>query len=59
VARNRARRIVREAWREAVPEPPEELDIVLVARPPIVGATTRDLVNEMRELIRRTGIDAG
>jgi ribonuclease P protein component len=53
VARNRARRILRAAWREASPQVRADLDTVLVAREAIRGARTQDLVNEMRELLRR------
>lgn len=53
VARNRARRVLREAWRTVAPEVPEDRHVVAVARPAIVGAKTQDLVNEMRDLLRR------
>ena len=58
VARNRARRILREAWRALAPVT-EGRDVVLVARPPIDGSTTNDLVSEMRDLLPRVGIDTG
>ena len=54
VARNRARRIMRAAWRELSAQVEGDLDIVFVARPNIQGAKTRDLEAEMRELLRRT-----
>jgi ribonuclease P protein component len=56
VARNRARRILREAWRELAPRVRDGYDIVLVARPEIRGARTRDLVTEMTDLLRRAGL---
>ena len=53
VERNRARRILRAAWREVAPQVGDARDIVLVAREAIRGAKTQDLVAEMRELLRR------
>ncbi len=54
VERNRARRILRAAWREVAPL--EGYDAVLVARQAIRGATTLELVAEMSELLRRGGM---
>ncbi len=51
VQRNRARRILREAWRQVAPQIDEASDAVLVAREPIRGATTHDLVAEMERLL--------
>ena len=51
VDRNRAKRIMREAWRQVSSQVEGELDAVLVARWAIRGATTHDLVNEMTELL--------
>lgn len=56
VHRNRARRILREAWRRLASGVMEGKDVVLVARPPIRGAGTEDLVIEMTELLRRAGL---
>jgi len=53
VARNRARRIMRAAWRELRTLVQGNLDIVFVARESIQGAKTQDLEAEMRELLRR------
>lgn len=55
VARNRARRIMREAWRQVEPQAKEDFDAVLVAKAAIRGAKTQDLVAEMTELLRRAG----
>jgi ribonuclease P protein component len=52
VERNRARRILREAWRQVSPQVEDDSDAVLVARPAIRGATTQDLVAEMTDLLR-------
>ena len=51
VERNRARRVLRAAWREVAPS--AEYDAVVVARQAIRGATTRELMVEMSELLRR------
>jgi ribonuclease P protein component len=53
VERNRARRILREAWRQVSPQVGEGFDAVLVAREAIRGATTQDLVAEMTQVLRR------
>lgn len=52
VERNRAKRILREAWRQVSPQATGDFDAVLVAREAIRGATTQDLVTEMSELLR-------
>jgi len=54
VTRNRARRILRAAWRQVAPRH-DDRDVVLVAREAIRGATTQDLVAEMTELLHRGG----
>lgn len=51
VQRNRARRILREAWRQVAPQIEDAYDAVLVAREAIRGATTHDLVAEMERLL--------
>ena len=55
VERNRARRILREAWREIHPQAKEGFDAVAVAKEAVRGAKTQDLVAEMTELLRRAG----
>lgn len=52
VVRNRARRVLRAAWREVVPGLRSGKDVVLVAREAIQGATTRELVVEMSGLLQ-------
>ena len=52
VQRNRARRILREAWRVIAPQIDEGTDAVLVARAGIRGAKTQDLVAQMTQLLR-------
>ena len=51
VQRNRARRILREAWRQIASHVPPEQDAVLGARAGIDGASTEDMVAEMTELL--------
>jgi ribonuclease P protein component len=48
--RNRARRVLRAAWREVAPLA-SSTDAVLVARAGILGAKTQDLVIEMSDLL--------
>lgn len=52
VQRNRAKRILRAAWRDIAPAGGDE-DAVLVARSGIRDSTTQDLVAEMTELLRK------
>ena len=51
VQRNRARRILREAWRSLAPLVPRESHVVVVARGGILGARTKELEAEMRSLL--------
>jgi len=52
VERNRAKRVLREAWRMIAVEPPTAIDVVLVAREGIRGVKTQGLIVEMTELLR-------
>ncbi len=54
VDRNRARRIMREAWRQVSPQVTSQYSTVLVAREGIRGASTQDLVDEMTQLLATT-----
>ncbi len=54
VERNRARRILRTAWREVAA--PSGYDAVLVAREAIRGSHPQELMIEMSSLLRREGI---
>ena len=56
VRRNRARRIIREAWGALTPRLLEPSDAVLVARPEIAGATTKDLMEEVEDVLARAGV---
>jgi ribonuclease P protein component len=55
VERNRARRILRAALREAAPGGIANHDVVLVAREDIRGARSHDLIEEMGELLGQAG----
>jgi ribonuclease P protein component len=56
VLRNRARRILRAAWRELADEVEDGYDVVVVARATIVGARTQELVAEVAELLSRAQV---
>jgi ribonuclease P protein component len=53
VVRNRARRILRAAWREVSADLRDDVDVAIVARGAIRGAKTQDLVAEMQDLLTR------
>ena len=56
VLRNRARRILRAAWRELADEVEDGYNVVVVARAAIVGARTQELVAEVAELLSRAQV---
>lgn len=56
VVRNRARRLLREAWRSVEAQVREGCQVVLVARPAIVGATAQDVAQEVRSVLTRAGM---
>ena len=56
VLRNRARRILRAAWRELADEVEDGYDVVVVARAAIVGARMQELVTEVAELLSRAQV---
>jgi ribonuclease P protein component len=53
VARNRSRRLLREAARQLYPEMLEGWDIVLVARPRILGASEGEVEVGLRSMLGR------
>ena len=53
VVRNRARRLLREAWRQNQPALPPSLEMVLVARQSIAGLTMACVEQDFREALRR------
>jgi ribonuclease P protein component len=56
VARNRARRILRAAWREVAPKVRDGYDVALVARGTIHGARAQELVPEVQGLLSRAQV---
>jgi ribonuclease P protein component len=56
VQRNRARRVLREAWRSLAPRIDRGADVVFVARRGILQARFSDLEQEMRALLDRSGL---
>jgi ribonuclease P protein component len=54
VERNRARRVLRAAWRELALRR-DAYDVVLVAREAIRGARTHDVIADMTHLLDRGG----
>jgi len=51
VERNRARRVLREAWRRVRASVPARTGVVIVARRAILPARTQELETEMRQLL--------
>ncbi|MHB0913966.1 MAG: ribonuclease P protein component [Armatimonadota bacterium] len=57
VTRNRAKRLMREAVRLLLPRLPEMgYDFVLVARPPIRGASMIDVSQAVEEMLHKAGL---
>lgn len=56
VARNRARRLLRVAWRSVAPRTAEGNDLVLVARLSIRGAKAGGLTEELERLLMNAGV---
>ena len=55
VVRNRARRVLRAAWRNLAPLVPENKYVVVMARGGISAAGAEELETEMRGLLRDLG----
>ena len=56
VARNRARRLMRETWSALAPGTQGGFDIVFVAQPEIAGAGMGDVLAETRVALVRAGV---
>jgi ribonuclease P protein component len=56
VARNRARRLLREAWRRLAPRIRSNHDVVAVARSAILGANMRDVMSDMERALGAAGL---
>ena len=59
VARNRAKRLLREALRLEGRDIPEGLDRVVVARPSVAGASYGDVAGDMRTVLAAAGLRTG
>src|SRR6266581_4581083 len=59
VARNRAKRLLREALRLEGKEIPEGLDVVVVARPNVANASYNEVVGDLRSILTAAGIGGG
>jgi ribonuclease P protein component len=53
VQRNRARRLLREAWRALLPRMSTTHDVVVVARPSIEGAGAQAVKSDLETLLTR------
>src|SRR5919199_4899724 len=56
VARNRAKRLLREALRLEGRKLPDGLDLVVVARPAVAGASYRDVASDLRKVLSAAGL---
>ena len=59
VVRNRVRRRLREVFRALTPEIGPGWDILVIARPAIVGADARTIAGTIRRLLQRGGVVRG
>ena len=59
VARNRAKRLLREALRLEGQELPDGLDIVVVARPSVAGVSYREVAGDLRDVLSAAGLRGG
>jgi ribonuclease P protein component len=57
VARNRARRLLRDSFRRLEPGRGEAFDLVIVAKAALVGSTQAEVDREFRERLRRLSGD--
>jgi ribonuclease P protein component len=55
VSRNRAKRLIREAFRTQDP-PPHSVDLVVIAKSAAVGAKVADLARDYQTTLRRLGL---
>ena len=59
VARNRAKRLLREALRLEGRELPDGLDVVVVARLSVAGASYREVAGDLRDVLSAAGLRGG
>lgn len=56
VSRNRARRLLREAWWALAPRIRDGYDLVMVARRPMEGVKTHGLIEELEGVLEGAGV---
>ena len=56
VGRNRARRVMKEAWRAVAPEAAEGYGLMIVARPEMRDAKTQRVAEDLRSVLRSAGV---
>ncbi len=56
MVRNRARRLLRQAWWQLAPRLRNGHDVVLVARRPLVGVKAPQLAREIEVLLEKAGV---
>ncbi len=56
VQRNRAKRLMREVTREMFPQIVVGYDLVLIGRPPLVGASLGDVKDALQALLARASL---
>jgi ribonuclease P protein component len=59
VVRNRVRRRLREALRVMAPSFQPGWDVLIIARPPVIGADFQTLAGTLQSLLRRGGVLEG
>jgi ribonuclease P protein component len=59
VVRNRVRRRLREALRVMAPSFQPGWDVLIIARPPVIGADFQTLAGTLQNLLRRGGVLGG
>jgi len=59
VVRNRVRRRLREALRAMAPSFQPGWDVLIIARPPVIGADFQALASALQNLLRRGGVLGG
>ena len=59
VVRNRVRRRIREALRVMAPSFQPGWDVLIIARPPVIGADSQALTSALQDLLRRGGVLGG
>lgn len=56
VIRNRARRLMKEAWRALESRVGQTYEVMVVARPEIREARLADVVGDLEDVLRTTGV---